>query len=454
MNLSNNNSQMFKIDHSSILELNDLPILTPSAIEEQVSAIFEDLKNSPIPQKEMEQLIERFEDFKHQWQKAFRRFGQNYRGELAYRDLIADLSEKIAPLANKWLPPAAQGKQGMNRILSMLSTPKPLSGPLSKQMLIAKKKLKTQLEGEENLNFPIPVFEKPIFIVSAPRAGSSLLFETLAQFTDLWTIGDESHEIIEGISALHPSARNFSSNRLSERDVTPDICSTLCRRFAQQLQNRNGVSYRQMPKQERPIKIRFLEKTPKNALRIPFLKAIFPDALFIYLYRDPKENISSLLEGWRSQRFISYQPLPGWTYRHWSFLLVPGWSALQEASVVEIAAYQWKTANSYITEDLKAIPSSSWCRVDYRDLVEKPQKTINDIAEFAQLHNDEQIEQILSQPLPIAQRTLSVPSPEKWRKNERELATVLPYLGNLFNPLENRNLSNYNFRTLGNSNGT
>jgi hypothetical protein len=420
---------MLNLDQPSFSELNDLPVLAPAAIQEQAIAILEDLKNSSISQRSMEQLIEGLEEFKQQWQRVFEKFGYHYRGELAYRDLVTQFGETVVPLANPWLL-SGKGKQAINRILSLLSSPNPVSLPLRKQLLIAKRRLKTQLEADENPDFPIPAFEKPIFIVSAPRAGSSLLFETLAQFPDLWTIGDESHEIIEGIPALHPAARNFSSNRLSESDVTSDIPSILCRRFAQQLQNRNGVSYLQIPELERPEKVRFLEKTPKNALRIPFLRAIFPDALFIYLYRDPRENISSLLEGWRSQRFVSYKPLPGWPYRQWSFLLVPGWSALQEASVVEIAAYQWKMANSYIVEDLKAIPPSSCCLVDYRDLVENPQKTINNIAKFAQLDQDEQVNRILSQPLPIAQRTLSAPSHQKWRKNERELATVLPGLEN------------------------
>ncbi|MDB9450210.1 sulfotransferase family protein [Dolichospermum circinale] len=422
-----------------VSELNDLPILTPSEIEEQAIAILGDLKNSPIPQMDTEQLIERLEDFKYQWQKAFTEFGQHYQGELAYRDLIADFAEKIAPLVKKWLPPSETGNLAVNAIISMLPTPKPVSLPLNKRLSIARKKLKAKLERDKNQNFLIPEFEKPIFIVSAPRAGSSLLFETLAQFPDLWTIGDESHKIIEGIPALHPAARNFTSNRLIESDATPEIGSNLRKGFVQQLQNREGVEYLHIPEPERPNKIRFLEKTPKNAFRVPFIKAIFPDALFIYLYRDPKENISSLMEGWRSQRFISYQPLPGWPYRNWSFFLFPGWSSLQKSSLVEIAAYQWKTANSCLIEDLKTLDSSCWHLVNYQDLVERSQKTINDIAEFAQLHQDQHIEQMLSQPLAIAQRTLSTPSAEKWRKNARELATVLPDLENLINILEKAN---------------
>ena len=426
--------------------LNDLPVLTAAEIEEQVAAIYGLLENCSLPQGQLEQLTEKLAEFQSQWQVVFTKFGQNYRGELAYRDLIGEFSRKIAPLLQKWLSSSVAIQEIINPITSMLSTLSP-SPPLRgkdgemlslhqrKRLLIAKKKHQSQLEVEDK-NLSIPEFEKPVFIVSAPRAGSSLLFETLAKFPDLWTIGDESHEIIEGIPALHPAARNFSSNRLDEGDATPEISATLRKGFTQQLQNREGVKYLNIAENESPNKIRFLEKTPKNALRVPFLKAVFPDALFIYLYRDARENISSLLEGWRSHRFIAYQPLPGWEHSQWSFLLVPGWSSLQESALVEIAAYQWKMANSYLIEDLQSLNPSCWCPVNYRDLIEHPGQTINHIAQFAQLDQDQQIEQILSQPLPIAQRTLSAPRQEKWRKHERELATVLPDLENIIDFLQ------------------
>lgn len=79
---------------------------------------------------------------------------------------------------------------------------------------------------------------QPLIIVSAPRAGSTLLFETLAHFPDLWTIGEESHEIIEGIPELHPAAYGYASNRLTAAAATPTITSFLHDRFARQLQDR------------------------------------------------------------------------------------------------------------------------------------------------------------------------------------------------------------------------
>lgn len=289
-------------------------------------------------------------------------------------------------------------------------------------------------------DFPLPEFDRPIFIVSAPRAGSTLLFETLSQFADLWSLGTESHDILEAIPALHPAARNYSSNRLTEAEALPYIGLNLREGFARQLRDRAKTAYLNLPIEERPEKIRFLEKTPRNALRVSFLKAIFPDALFIFLDREPRSNISSMIEGWRSRRFIAYPSLPGWPYRDWSFLLIPGWEHLKESSLAEIAAYQWKTTNACIIEDLKALPRSDWCSIHYRDLVNNPKETITQIKEFAGLSWDDKIEAIVSQSLPISRMSFSKPSPDKWRKNEKEIQEILPMIEPIANLVESENL--------------
>ncbi len=285
-------------------------------------------------------------------------------------------------------------------------------------------------------DFQLPEFDRPIFIVSAPRAGSTLLFETLSQFPELWTVGRESHDIMEEIPELHPAFRNYSSNRLTEADAVPHVGLALRDGFVRQLRDRSKTAYINLPVKERPQKIRFLEKTPKNALRVPFLKAVFPDALFIFLYREPRGNISSIIEGWKAKRFIPYPQLPGWENQNWSFLLIPGWQSLQNCSIAEIAARQWKIANSYIWDDLQSLPSSSWFLLRYQDLIEEPKKVIREISKFTGLSWDTQIEEKLSQSLPNSAETISPPSPNKWRRNEREIMEILPIVEPIANLIE------------------
>ena len=74
-------------------------------------------------------------------------------------------------------------------------------------------------------------FARPIFIVSSPRSGSSLLFETLAQSPDVFSIGGESHALIEGIESLHPDAGGWASNRLTETHAKPDVVEDLSSRL-------------------------------------------------------------------------------------------------------------------------------------------------------------------------------------------------------------------------------
>src|SRR3546814_10013173 len=91
-------------------------------------------------------------------------------------------------------------------------------------------------------------------------------------------------------------------------------------------------------------RVRMLEKTPKNALRIPLLRKVFPDARFIYLHRDPRQVLGSMLDGWQSGGFRMYSTLPGWQGPAWSFLLVPGWRELSGKPLEDIVRSEEHTS--------------------------------------------------------------------------------------------------------------
>ena len=390
-------------------------VLTPEEINKLTSG--KEFSNLPM------------ESFKRQWQKAFNYFGHHSSGELTYLGLIEEFKKFTKPINN-----CASVKVITSMLLAAPPAPKRIGSRLITRHKQRKKTKSKKIESE----MP-PEFSNPIFIVSAPRAGSTLLFETLALFPEIWTIGGESHAIFEDIPELHPAAKNYSSNRLTAADADPRIATLLKKGFIRQLQNQKGDFYLHMPLHQRPSSLCFMEKTPKNALRIPFLKAVFKSIKFIYLYRDPEENISSMMEGWRSRRFTAYSQMPGWPYPEWSFLLPPHWEALQGKSIAEIAAYQWKSANQHIIDDLRALPASEWCLVHYNDLLTTPMKIIKQISKFAGLTWNDQIEETLARPLPLAQRTLSAPSRNKWHKNKHAIKKFLPDLESIIIHLKDKN---------------
>lgn len=266
-----------------------------------------------------------------------------------------------------------------------------------------------------------PVLERPIVILSAPRAGSTLLFETLAQAAGVFTIGGESHQLIESIAALRPGRGMVNSNRLARRDATTAIVSELRGRFAGRIADRD----KQPPGSGEHV--RLLEKTPKNALRVPFLLEVFPDAQFIFLHREPRANLSSMMQAWRAKGWITYRGLPGWP-GPWSLLLPPGYERLQGKPLEDIVAFQWRVANETILDDLESVPRERWTSLRYEDLVANPRAEIEKLLGFMGLALDERLAQYLAKPLPPSRHTQTAPDPEKWRQNEKEIERVMPQL--------------------------
>jgi hypothetical protein len=267
-------------------------------------------------------------------------------------------------------------------------------------------------------HLPTPKFDRPLIILTAPRSGSTLLFETLQQSQVLMSLGGESHGIIEALPALNPMSGLVDSNRLTASHANAETINTIHQQFSNHLRDVNG----QRPALDMPV--RLLEKTPKNALRLPFLAKLFPDARYVFLYRDPREAISSIIECWQNGGWVTYPKLPDWNGA-WSFLLPPQWQQLRDKPLAEVAAFQWQEANRFIVNDLAAIDRSNWMAMNYADFLHDPKTWIERIAMFADIPFDRGLIKRTATVLPHSRLTLTAPKADKWRQNE---AAMLPYL--------------------------
>lgn len=332
-----------------------------------------------------------------EWRATWARFAANEAGWPAYAKLKNDALEALVPLAG-----SVTLRNGLD------------AANAARQII-----LHPALDEERTAQRPARTLARarrltaPIFIVSSPRAGSTLLFETLAQSPGVATIGGESHAVFETIPQFHPRNREWHSNRLTEVDAHPGAVRLLERHFLEQMRDRDGKANRDL---------RLLEKTPKNSLRLPFLASVFPDAKFIYLQRSARDTMSSMLDAWRSGRYVTYRNLPDWEGPEWSLLLTPGWRELAGKSLPEIVAAQWATATRYLLDDLERLPADRWCIASYDALIDDPQNEIERICRFVGIPWDKQ----LTAPLPLSKTTLTPPDREKWRKNEKDLAIALP----------------------------
>ena len=278
-------------------------------------------------------------------------------------------------------------------------------------------------------------FDRPVIILAAPRSGSTLLFESMSQSADLWTIGGESHAMFESIHRFNPAMGFCDSNALTAADATPDNIRQIRLWFFQALRDAQGRGFNQFSAglNKRP---RLLEKTPKNALRVSLLNEVFPDALYIYLYRNPRENISSMIDAWESGRFVTYASLAG-RDSGWSLLLPPGWQSYNDSPVEEIAAFQWESANMAILQELKKLDRSRWITVSYGQQVHDTANTIKRLCGFCNVSPDGILNSISGGYTPLSSHTVTAPKKGKWHKNAVALSKVLPGLRETVDYIEN-----------------
>jgi hypothetical protein len=315
-----------------------------------------------------------------------------------------------------------------------------------------------------------------VFIIGCPRSGTTLLFRALAEARPLWSIGGESRHIIERFH--HPARKDWLSGELTADDPTPESIRFIRRAFEREsapwsfwgrvnrlrewldrrsswrrLKGARGDRGRSaelagavprggMTAVRRAARLRgrlgfgrkrprrLLEKTPENCLRLPFLVEIFPDARIIYLVRDGRSNISSLMEGWRRpDLFPGYrvpEPLaiPGVPPERWAFTLIPGWRELARSPLEEVCARQWIACNEAVLDFRSGVGREvPWLELRYEDLIDSFDEVLAEIGAFAGL------ESIPSRGAVPLSNVVSPPGPEKWRElHGEEIRRVEPLI--------------------------
>lgn len=263
----------------------------------------------------------------------------------------------------------------------------------------------------------------PLIIVSAPRSGSTLLFEQHMRTPGLWSIGGESHAIFREFSSLRAENAALDSMSLGAAHATPEIADLFKRLFVLMVRNHQGHRYLELPPAARPPRLQLIEKTPRNALNIPFLLKLFPNARFLYLHRPPRDSVASLIEAWtvglQRGRFVTFRDLPDWHLPGWCFLLPPGWRSMKGKSIADIAAFQWIESNRAIMAGLGAVKRDRWMSLSYPSFLKAPSVALRNAVQF--LGQDTVIPDINASDIPLSRSTVSQPSPEKWRRYEAEI---------------------------------
>ena len=195
----------------------------------------------------------------------------------------------------------------------------------------------------------------PVFVVAPPGSGGIALRDTLASSPDL--------EVRVPDAAPHPRDRGWEDDRLEADDASAEAIERLRTALGG---DRRALVHR-----------------PADVFQVPFLHAAFPDATFVYLYRDPSQSVPAALAAWESGWDASYPDLPGWDGPPWSFALVPGWRSLRGLPLAEVVAAQWEAATPALVRDQRRLPAERWSVVDYADLTADPGAEVSRLGRFA-----------------------------------------------------------------------
>ena len=261
---------------------------------------------------------------------------------------------------------------------------------------------------------PAPV--EPIFILGSPRSGTTTLFQLLDRSQRLASLGRESNMLWEMFH--RPEHRGFRSHALGPGDVT----ARERRAVLWMIDCITGG-------------VRYLDKYPRLCLRVEYLHALFPDAWFVYITRDGRAAVSSLITGWRAtDRFRPGTRLPrpmhigGYGGDIWKFLLPPGWEEYVDGRpLADVCAFQWREANRAVLDAREHIGDARFIQLRYEDLIAEPEVSTRRLMEKLRMAPDPEVMSYAATlGLRVSRTAVTPPRPDKWRdENPAEIDAVL-----------------------------
>lgn len=272
-----------------------------------------------------------------------------------------------------------------------------------------------------------PAMPDPVFVIGCSRSGTTVTFETLAASGRFLHF---DYELPQFWNSLHgPQTNGWDSEAAAPEDAKPEHRSRALAYYYARL----GAG---------PV----LDKTCINTLRVGYLHRLFPQAKFVFIQRDGRDNVSSMMDGWRLgrsdggfglEKFLGPSPEPvainGGEFREWHFFLPPGWRAYNQASLEEVCAFQWVSANRLALEASRQIPPQQWIRLRYEDLFSRPVEMFREAFERLDLPFTAELRARCGS---LAERPTSIvkgrPQRQKWKEhNPQAIARILPTIAPL-----------------------
>jgi sulfotransferase family protein len=243
----------------------------------------------------------------------------------------------------------------------------------------------------------------PIFLLSLPRSGSTLLQRLIAAHEEVATTS-EPWFLLPLFYASRDSGVYAEYDHFVLAQALQDFLRELPGGLADYRTEvrRFTLSVYRKAAGERPRY--FLDKTPRYHLVVEDLFSTFPDAKFVFLWRNPLAVVASSVESWAGGR---------WSLHRWRIDLFEG-----VENLVGAAERHSDSAFAIRYEDLVANPESELTRVyRYLDLDSSDRRPIG-YAELKGRLGDQrgtlEYREVTAEPLDKWKRTLANPIRKDW----------------------------------------
>ena len=218
----------------------------------------------------------------------------------------------------------------------------------------------------------------PIILFGNFRSGTTILQKAISTHPDVV-------ELYEPVGLWLYADPGRSHDEFDENDATDKVKRYIRNKFLKyQQQHGNRI---------------IIEKTPHNILRIPYVRAIFPEASFLYIVRNPLSFVSSVELKWQRpigrgriirrlkstpvtqlhhylKRFLNQQWNNRILRRKYLSIWGPRYKGIQEdlktQDLMTVIARQWSLSSRKAERDLALFEDGQVLRLRYEDFVEDP----------------------------------------------------------------------------------
>jgi LPS sulfotransferase NodH len=215
-----------------------------------------------------------------------------------------------------------------------------------------------------------PNLKRPIFIVGAPRSGTTFLGECLAQLPEL---SYHFEPVVIKAAAYFVYTEQWSDRKINR--FYPQVYAWLMRLYMD-------------------ADLRLAEKTPRNSLVIPALHQAFPDAQFIFILRDGRDAALSLSKKpWYANQTkgAGLKEPAGYVFGPEARFWVEPHRAeeFEHTSDIHRCVWIWRQYVEKVIEASASLPKEQFYQVKYEDLVSNPEPHTSQILDFLGIEQTE-----------------------------------------------------------------